>query len=164
MNNTKSLHPSARKVQEFITSRGYSWTVRELSVSTRTAQDAAAALGIAIERIAKSLVFRSRTDNLPVLVIASGGNRVDLEKIKQQTGMILSKGDATFVKQETGFPIGGVPPAGHCRRLATILDQDLKQYPTIWAAAGTSHALFELEPDQLACLTEGTWLDLSESA
>jgi prolyl-tRNA editing enzyme YbaK/EbsC (Cys-tRNA(Pro) deacylase) len=149
-------------VQDFLTEKGFSFEVKELSGSTRTAQEAADSVGCALGQIAKSLVFKDKKSEEPVLVIASGANRVDMKKIARATGIKLTRADGNFVKAKTGFAIGGVPPAGHAAPLRTILDPDLKQYDRIWAAAGTPFALFELRPEDLAPMTGGVWVALAE--
>ncbi|RPJ17654.1 MAG: YbaK/EbsC family protein [Desulfobacteraceae bacterium] len=156
------LSDSAKRVQEFLSAKGFSFEVKELPRSTRTAQEAADSVGCAVAQIAKSLVFREMNTDLPVLVIASGSNRVDLAKIEKETGLKLGKADGAFVKERVGYAIGGVPPAGHNEPLVTILDPDLKKHESIWAAAGTPSALFQLNPADLEPLTNGRWIDLSE--
>ena len=96
------------------------------------------------------------------LVIASGTNRVDIKKIKKSTGLKLERADGKFVKENVGYAIGGIPPVGHKAPLETLLDVDLQQYDTIWAAAGTPFAVFQLKPGDLGPLTGGTWIDLAE--
>jgi prolyl-tRNA editing enzyme YbaK/EbsC (Cys-tRNA(Pro) deacylase) len=156
------LRESARRVQDFLTAKGFPFEVKELSGSTRTAQEAADRVGCQVAQIAKSLVFKEERTDEPILVIASGSNRVDLEKIEKATGLRLGRADGNYVKDKVGFAIGGVPPAGHIRPLRTILDPGLKQYDTIWAAAGTPFAVFQLKPADLEPLTDGSWVDLSE--
>ena len=156
------LRESAKRVQDFLTDRGFAFVVRELPSSTRTAQEAADSVGCSVARIAKSLVFREKQSGRPVLVIASGSNRVDLKKIKRTLGLALGKADGNFVKERVGFAIGGIPPVGHNEPLETLLDEDLKPYDTIWAAAGTPFAVFELKPADLEPLTGGSWIDLAE--
>lgn len=156
------LSNSAKRVQEFISVMGFSFKVKELPGSTRTAQDAADSIGCTVSQIAKSLVFKEKTTDRPILVIASGSNRVDVKKIKKATGLKLGKADGNFVKDKVGYAIGGVPPVAHNIPLETLLDSDLKQYETIWAAAGTPFAVFQLEPSDLEPLTKGKWIDLSE--
>jgi len=156
------LRASANRVQEFLIARGFTVEVKELSTSTRTAQEAADAVGCVVGQIAKSLVFKEKKTGRPILVIASGANRVDLAKIKTATGLKLGRADGNFVKEKVGFAIGGVPPAGHDEPLETLLDPNLKQYDTIWAAAGTPFALFELKTDDLEPMTNGRWIDLAE--
>jgi prolyl-tRNA editing enzyme YbaK/EbsC (Cys-tRNA(Pro) deacylase) len=121
---------------------------REFPAGTRTAADAAAAVGCEVGAICKSLVFRVGDE--PLLVIASGANRVDEERF----GAV--KADAAFVHEQTGFAIGGVPPYGHPRPLRTILDEDLLAYDTVWAAAGTPTAVFPIAPDELVRRTGAT--------
>ena len=134
---TSKLRDSAKRVQDYLLDKGFTFKVKELPGSTRTAQEAADSIGCTVSQIAKSLVFRDKKTNLPVLVIASGSNRVDLKKIERATGLRLGKADGRFVKDSVGYAIGGVPPVGHHTRLKTILDPDLKNYEVIWAAAGS---------------------------
>lgn len=155
------LKDSARRIQDFLTAKGFSFEVRELPGSTRTAQEAADSVGCQVAQIAKSLVFKETQTGEPILVVASGSNRVDLKKIERATGLKLGRADGTYVKDKVGFAIGGVPPAGHNQPLKTILDPDLRQYDTIWAAAGTPFSVFELKPADLDPLTAGSWVDLS---
>lgn len=156
------LRASANRVQEFLSERGFTFEVRELPGSTRTAQEAADSIGCAVAQIAKSLVFREKETDIPVLVIASGSNRVDTAKIEIETGLRLGKADGNYVKERVGFAIGGIPPVGHNEPLVTILDTDLKKYEVIWAAAGTPFAVFQLKPADLEPLTHGRWLEISE--
>ncbi len=136
--------------------------VKELAGSTRTALETADSVGCSVSQIAKSLVFREKGTGLPVLVIASGSNRVDLKKIEKTTGLKPRKADAKYVKERIGFAIGGVPPGGHREPLKTIPDPDLKNHAVIWAAAGTPFAVFQLNPADLESLTDGMWVALSE--
>ena len=155
------LRNSAKRVQDFLASKGFSFEVRELPGSTRTAQEAADSIGCQVAQIAKSLVFKEKTSGRPVLVIASGVNRVDVNKVKHVTGLDLGKADGKFVKDRVGFAIGGVPPVGHSEPLETILDPALKNYETIWAAAGTPFAVFPLKSADLEGLTGGQWVELA---
>jgi len=159
---TSTLRTSAKRVQDFLTDRGFTFEVQELPGSTRTAQEAADSIGCSVSQIAKSLGFREKTTDQAVLVIASGSNRVDVRKIEQATGLKLRKANGAFVRDKTGFAIGGVPPVGHSESLQTILDPDLKQYDVIWAAAGTPFAVFQLKAADLEKLTGGTWVVLAE--
>ena len=156
------LSISAKRVQDFLSVRGFSFEVKELPGSTRTAQEAADSIGCTVSQIAKSLVFREKKANRPILVIASGSNRVDVKKIQKSTGLKLGKADGKFVKDRVGYAIGGVPPVCHNEPLETLLDEDLKKYETIWAAAGTPFAVFRLKPADLEPLTKGKWIDLLE--
>lgn len=159
---TSKLSDSANRVQDFLLKKGFFFEVKELPGSTKTAQEAADSIGCAVAQIAKSLVFREKETNLPVLVIASGSNRVDLAKIEKEMGLKLGKADGNYVKERVGYAIGGIPPVGHNEHLETILDADLKKYNVIWAAAGTPFAVFQLKPTDLEPLTNGRWIELSE--
>jgi prolyl-tRNA editing enzyme YbaK/EbsC (Cys-tRNA(Pro) deacylase) len=149
------LSPSAQKVQDALAGLGLTLQVVELPGSTRTAVEAAQAIGCQVGQIVKSLVFKGKHSERPVLVAASGPNRVDERKIEALISEPLGKADAEFVRQRTGFVIGGVPPVGHSERLETFIDQDLLQYDEIWAAAGTPHAVFRLTPADLVRITGG---------
>ena len=149
------LSPSAAKVQAALEARGFSFEVRELDQSTRTAAEAASAIGCDVAQIAKSILFRGRDSGRPVLVVASGVNRVDEKAVATLLGEKLGKADADFVRRETGFVIGGVPPVGHDRPIATYIDEDILAFDEIWAAAGTPFAVFRLDPRSLAELTGG---------
>jgi prolyl-tRNA editing enzyme YbaK/EbsC (Cys-tRNA(Pro) deacylase) len=149
------LSPSAQKVQRALDAFGVPLQVLELPASTRTVVEAAQAVGCKVEQIAKSLIFRSQRTDRPVLVIASGPNRVDEKKIEALLGEPVGKADADFVRRRTGFAIGGVPPVGHAEPLPTFIDQDLLALDEIWAAAGTPNAVFRLEPADLVKITAG---------
>jgi len=152
---TDTLSSSAQKVQEVLSRQGFPFRVRELPASTRTAREAAVAVGCRVEQIAKSLIFRGTRTDAPILVIASGINRVNESKLADLVGEPVAKPDAEFVRAHTGFSIGGVPPVGHTNPIKTWLDEDLFQWNVIWAAAGTPNAVFELRPDDLQKLTNG---------
>ena len=149
------LSSSARRVQDALDRLGLILKVVELPGSTRTAADAAQAIGCTVAQIAKSLIFRAKESDRPVLVIASGVNRVNEKVIASILGEKIGKADADFVRQRTGFVIGGVPPVGHSEPIETFLDEDLLQYDEIWAAAGTPHAVFRLTPEDLIRATAG---------
>ena len=147
------LSPTARKIQEYLHANGFDLTVVEFPDSTRTAQEAADRVGCEIGQIVKSLVFRGRSSSRPVLVLTSGANRVKEKRISAHLGEKIERADAEFVRETTGFAIGGVPPVGHAQPLTTYLDEDLMGYQTIWAAAGTPNAVFELTPSELLSLS-----------
>ena len=149
------LSPSAQKVQLALNAFGLPLRVVELPASTRSAVEAAQAIGCRVEQIAKSLIFRSSQSGRPVLVIASGPNRVNEKKIGELLGEPIGKADADFVRQRTGFVIGGVPPVGHVEPLDTFIDEDLLKLDEIWAAAGTPNAVFCLKPADLVKITSG---------
>ena len=157
------LKPSAQKVQDALNALGLqNFTVLELPASTRSAAEAAQAVGCQVGQIAKSLVFKTKTSQRPLLVIASGINRVDVKRVGELTGGKIAKADADFVRQQTGFTIGGVPPVGHSQPLDTFIDADLLAYDHIWAAAGTPHAVFQLTPDDLVRITGGQVEDIKQ--
>src|SRR5258708_18380382 len=134
---SKELSGSARKVQEALEMRGFSSHVVELPDSTRTAREAAQAVGCRVEQIVKSLVFKGQNSNKPLLVVASGSNRVNEQRLSELAGEPIEKADADFVRQRTGFVVGGVPPLGHTEQIEIFIYQDLVQYGQVWAAART---------------------------
>lgn len=156
----ESLSTSAQKVQDALEALEVSLKVIELPGSTRTAVEAAQAIGVQVGQIVKSLVFKGKRTQHPILVIASGANRVKEKKIEALINEPLGKADADFVREQTGFAIGGVPPVGHTQPIQTFIDRDLLQYDEIWAAAGTPHAVFRLTPDELIRITTGTLVDI----
>jgi prolyl-tRNA editing enzyme YbaK/EbsC (Cys-tRNA(Pro) deacylase) len=144
--------PSALKVQAALGDRHQ---VLEFEATTRTAADAAAAIGCRVAQIGKSLVFRGAGSNRPVLVVASGVNRVDEAKVATAVGEPIARADADFVREATGFAIGGVPPVGHKDPPIVLIDESLMSFAEIWAAAGTPNAVFRLTPSDLVALTGG---------
>jgi prolyl-tRNA editing enzyme YbaK/EbsC (Cys-tRNA(Pro) deacylase) len=151
----ESLSNSAKKVQRALDAYGLDFLVQELPASTRTAIDAASAIGCEVGQIAKSLIFRFKDSGMPLLVIASGANRVNANLVGAHLGAEIEIADADYVRQATGYSIGGVPPVGHRVPLLTIIDQTLLEYDEIWAAAGTPHAVFRLLPEDLIRITSG---------
>ena len=135
---------------------------RVLPDSARTAPEAAAAVGVDVGAIVKSLVFRCGDD--AVLALVSGSNRADEGRLEAELGAPVSRADADLVRAATGFSIGGVPPLGHPRPLRTLVDEDLLGYEVVWAAAGTPHAVFPIEPAELARLTGGRVVRLAAPA
>jgi len=152
---SSQLSTSVQKVQNALQSLGMTLHVVEMPDSTRTAVEAAQAVGCQLGQIVKSLVFKAKRSERPILVVASGANRVNERAIEALIGEPLGKADADFVRQRTGFVIGGVPPVGHTERLETFIDEDLLQFEEIWAAAGTPNAVFRLSPGDLAKMTGG---------
>ena len=150
------LSTSAQKVQRALKEIGLELEVIELPGSTRTAAEAAQAVGCEIQQIIKSLVFKAKRSERPVLVIASGVNRVDEKRIEALIGEPLGKADADFVRQHTGYAIGGVPPLSHSEPILTFIDEDLLNVESLWAAAGTPHAVFKLSPQELLRICTGT--------
>jgi Cys-tRNA(Pro) deacylase len=149
--------PSALKVQAVL---GPQFQVLEFEVSTRTSQDAAAAIGCKVAEIAKSLIFKS-AQGRAVLVIASGVNRVDEKKVRALLGSKIGRADADFVRDSTGYAIGGVPPVGHATPPIVLIDEDLQRFPVVWAAAGTPNAVFKIAPADLIRLTQGQVADIA---
>jgi prolyl-tRNA editing enzyme YbaK/EbsC (Cys-tRNA(Pro) deacylase) len=135
--------------------------VVELPASTRTAVEAAQAVGCGVGQIVKSLIFKGKDSGRPILILVSGSNRVDLTKAAAEIGEALDKADADFVRQHTGFAIGGVPPVGHTEALDTYIDVDLLQYTEVWAAAGTPNAVFRLVPADLERVTGGRLVQIA---
>lgn len=150
------LEPSAQKVQDALRARGFAHEVIQLATSARTSAEAAAAVGCEVGQIAKSLVFRAKQSGRAVLVIASGANRVDEKKVAALVGEPIGRADPDFVRAETGYAIGGIPPLGHVRALTTLLDEDLLRFERVWAAAGHPHAVFGATPAELVAITGGT--------
>ncbi|MCZ8185564.1 MAG: YbaK/EbsC family protein [Beijerinckiaceae bacterium] len=153
-----ATNPTALRVQAVL---GPDYSVLEFEASTRTAADAAAAVGCTVAQIAKSLVFRAASGGA-VLVVASGPNRVSEAKVAALLGEPIGRADATFVRDVTGFAIGGIPPVGHATPLLTLLDETLGRHAEIWAAAGTPNAVFRLTFDDLVRLTGGRVADIAE--
>jgi prolyl-tRNA editing enzyme YbaK/EbsC (Cys-tRNA(Pro) deacylase) len=143
--------PSALKVQAAL---GPEFQVLEFEASTRTSEDAATAVGCTVAEIAKSLIFKS-AEGRPVLVIASGVNRVDERKVAELIGGKIKRADADFVRDMTGYAIGGVPPVAHATPPVVLIDRDLQRFPAVWAAAGTPNSVFRVTPADLVRLTEG---------
>jgi prolyl-tRNA editing enzyme YbaK/EbsC (Cys-tRNA(Pro) deacylase) len=142
------------RVRAALAAAGSSAEVVELAATARTSADAAAAIGCTVAQIAKSLVFRAASGR-PVLVIASGANRVDEAKVAAALGEAIGKADAAFVREKTGFAIGGVPPIAHDVPPQVFLDEDLAALEPIWAAAGHPHAVFRTSFRELCRLTRG---------
>ncbi len=155
------MHPSAQRVAEALQALGVEARVIEFPRSTRTALEAAAAIGTTAEQIVKTLVFLA--DGRPALALVSGAKRLDLEKARRalRAGQV-ARADADAVRAATGYAIGGVPPVGLVQPLPVLLDRDLLQYDVVYAAAGTPHAVFAIAPDRLREITAAVVLDLAE--
>lgn len=150
-----TLSPSAARVQALLDGIGLGHRVVEHEGSTRTSEDAAAAVGCEVAQIAKSLIFRTKETGRPVLVVASGANRVDEKAVGRLIGEKIERADPEFVRESTGFAIGGVSPIGHAVPPLVLIDDDLMRLETIWAAAGTPNAVFRLTPADLVSMTGG---------
>ena len=154
MNQT--LAKSAQSVQDALVNKGLECKVIQLLESARTAQDAASTIGCDVAQIVKSLIFRTRQTHQPVLILASGANRVNEKVIESHVGEKIAKADADFVREVTGFAIGGIPPVGHKHPIDLIfIDEDLLKHDSVWAAAGTANAVFNMTSKDLLEMTKG---------
>lgn len=150
------LSKNANIVQKYLIAKGVDCKVVELSESTRTSIEAAKTIGCEVDQIVKSLMFKTKDTNRPVLVLASGSNRVNERIIAKHISEAIVKADADFTRDVTGFAIGGIPPVAHKQPIDLVfIDQDLLNYPVIWAAAGTPFAVFSLQSKELQALTNG---------
>lgn len=149
------LTESAQLFKDRLEEQGFTAEVVELPDDARTAQAAADALGCEVAEIAKSIIFKLEESGEPLLVVASGSNRINEKKLGALLNDKLGKADAAFVREWTGYAIGGVPPMAHKEKLRTFIDEDLFQYKAIWAAAGHPKAVFKLTADQLVQMTQG---------
>ena len=159
------MHPTARKVAEAATALDLSITIKEFDAGTRTAEDAAKAIGCTVAQIVKSLLFV--VDGRPTMALVSGANRLDEKKLAgacEVSRKKVKRSDAETAREATGFAIGGVPPFGHTRQLSTYIDQDLMQFDLIWAAAGTPNAVFSIRPQDLVRVTAGTVVHLKKDS
>jgi len=154
------LPPSAQKVQDAALALGLAIAVRKMAMPTRTAEEAAAACGVTVGQIVKSLVFMGATSGKPYLLLVSGTNRVNEKGVARHLGEKLKRPNADAVRALTGFAIGGIPPFGHASALATYMDRDLLAYDVIWAAAGTPNAVFRTEPAKLRDATGAVVIDV----
>lgn len=155
------MHPASQKVLDAARRLGIQIDIRQFDQSTRTAQEAADAIGVSLGQIVKSLVFLA--DGQPILVLASGPNRTDTTKLARQAGADeVQRASADEVQAATGFVIGGVPPIGHSRPLPIYFDRDLLQYDIVWAAAGTPNTVFAIEPRRLAQASGAVIAELKE--
>lgn len=150
-----ALHERVARFQQKLHDLGYDKEVKQLPQSTRTAKEAAEAIGCDVAQIAKSIIFRVKETDDPLLVVASGKNRIDEAIVTTHIGKEIGNADADFVRSRTGYAIGGVPPVGHVQKITTLIDEDLFQYETIWAAAGHPMAVFPLTADDLVKMTGG---------
>ena len=150
-----------RRVAAALAAQGHPHAPQWLDVPARTCAEAADALGVQVGQIAKSVVFRRRDDGVAVLVVASGDRRVDEAKVAQQVGPV-GRADASFVKQQTGFSIGGVSPLAHAQPPVVLVDRELFRFAQVWAAAGHPNGVFCASPDALLRLTGGPAADVVE--
>lgn len=158
----QNLSSSARRVQQALDKLGLICNVIEMPDSTRTAPEAAASVGCSVGQIVKSLIFRASVSNKPVLVLASGSNRVDEKLISANLEEAIVRANPDFVRACTGFAIGGIPPLGHLVQPITFIDKDLLDYDLVWAAAGTPHAVFSVDPNELERMTGGKVISITK--
>ena len=150
-----TLSSSAQRIQDELIKLGYDYTVIEAEESTRTAEEAAARVGCEVGQIVKSLIFQGKSSGKAILILTSGANRVDVKRIKSYANEKIGRADPEFVRECTGFAIGGIPPLGHVRSIETYLDEDLLRYEEIWAAGGTPKAVFKMQASDLSRMTGG---------
>lgn len=155
-----ATHPTALRIQQLLAEAHINSKVVEFEQPTRTSAEAAEAIGCTVAEIAKSVVFRTKASSQAVVVVASGDNRVCEEKVAKLVGEELGRANAEFVRESTGFVIGGVSPFGHANPVRVFLDADLQQFQTIWASAGTPYSVVPLTPAELSRLTGATWSDI----
>jgi prolyl-tRNA editing enzyme YbaK/EbsC (Cys-tRNA(Pro) deacylase) len=155
-------HPTALRTAQLLHDAGVDARIVEFEQPTRTSAEAAVAIGCSVAEIAKSIVFRGANSGRAVVVVASGDNRVSEAKVAASVGEPLLRADAEFVRTATGFAIGGVAPIGHAQPVLLLLDEDLRRFAIVWAAAGTPYSVFPLRPDQLRALTGAEWSDVRE--
>jgi prolyl-tRNA editing enzyme YbaK/EbsC (Cys-tRNA(Pro) deacylase) len=148
-----ALPRAARRVAEALIGRGHAGEIRVLDASARSAAEAAAALGVGQQQIVKSLVFRGRRSRQPILALVGGTSRVDTQLLEDHVGEPVERPDADWVREQTGFAIGGVPPLAHAATLRTVADAGLVDLAQLWAAAGTPHTVFPMRGDELVRLT-----------
>ena len=158
------LKKSAQNVQNFCDTQGINCFVKELSESTKTSEMAANTIGCSISQIIKSLVFKTKITQKPILILASGSNRVDEKAIKKHMGENIKKADADFIREITGYAIGGIPPFAHKNKIENVfIDEDLLHFESAWAAAGTPNAVFKLQTKDLEKLTGGQFVSVKKT-
>jgi prolyl-tRNA editing enzyme YbaK/EbsC (Cys-tRNA(Pro) deacylase) len=156
----KPLSASAQRVQHALDAAQVATKIVEYDAPARTSAEAAVVLGCSVAQIAKSLVFK-RASGSPILVIASGANRVDEKKVSALVGEPIGRADAAFVRECTGYAIGGIPPLGHIRALDALIDRELLRFDVVYAAGGTPHAMFPLSPAELVRVASGRVADVA---
>ena len=156
------LRKSAQKVQNSLAKLGNAYEVIEAAESTRTAEEAAARVGCSVGQIVKSLVFKGKKSGKAILILTSGANRVDVKRIVAYTEEKIGRADPDFVRERTGFAIGGIPPLGHLHPIETYVDEDLLNFEEIWAAAGTPKAVFKMRASELEKMTGGKIIQVKQ--
>jgi prolyl-tRNA editing enzyme YbaK/EbsC (Cys-tRNA(Pro) deacylase) len=164
VSEAETLPRGARRVRTALLDLGLPGDIHRLADSTRTAPEAAAAVGCELGAIVKSLVMRGVRTRAPVLALVSGDNRADVALIEAAVDEPVDRPDADYVREVTGYAIGGIPPIGHPHLLRTVMDEDLLRFETVWAAAGHPHAVFPIAPAALAEAAGARVLRLAEAA
>lgn len=147
------MSKSLKRVRDALETAGIDADIREMTQGTRTAEDAARAVGCDVDQIAKSIIFRGEQTGHVVLFLTAGGNRVDADKATAIAGQPLGKADADLIRAETGFAIGGVAPVGHLTQVQAWIDPRLSEFTEVWAAAGTPRHVFAISPADLIRVT-----------
>lgn len=147
--------------QNFLDQFKLSFEIKKLPVSTKTAKQASEAIGCPLAQIAKSIIFKTRKTQEPILVIASGINHINEEKIAEKINQPIEIAEASFVLEKTGYVIGGVPPFGHLQKIKTFIDKDLIKWPKVWVAAGSPQAVFEISTKELIKISEGEIIEIN---
>lgn len=158
------LSKSAQKVQNALTKLGYAYEVIEATESTRTAEEAANRVGCTVGQIVKSLIFKGKKSGKAILILTSGANRVDVKRIAIYAEEKIGRADPDFVRERTGFAIGGIPPLGHTHPIETYVDEDLLSFDKIWAAAGTPKAVFKMPASELEKMTGGKIIQVKQES
>jgi prolyl-tRNA editing enzyme YbaK/EbsC (Cys-tRNA(Pro) deacylase) len=162
MTDSAELPSAVRRVAAALRAAGIEPAILQTPASTRTAEQAAAVIGVDVGQIVKSMVLRAVETDRAVLVLTSGSNRVDVDAVAREIGEPVKRADADFVRQRTGYAIGGVPPLGHATESVVLADRDLLAFDVVWAAAGTPHAVFPAEPGPLVAACGARVADLAE--
>ncbi len=157
-----ALNSTAQEFQDYLIDQGLDIQVVEFKESTKTAQEAADVMGCRVEQIVKSIIFRGAQSNRGILVITSGKNRVSESKVAALAGEAPAKANAAFVREVTGYAIGGVPPFRHAQTLLVFIDEELMRQQTVWAAAGTPNSMFPMTPAILERLSGGQVADIKQ--
>lgn len=157
-----SILTSQQRVEAALAAAGIAIEIKTFPAGTRTAADAAAAIGCSVAEIAKSIVLRAVESDRVVVVVTSGSNRVDERKVAGLLGQTVVRADADFVRGKTGFAIGGVAPVGHLEAPLVLMDRDLQQYEQVWAAGGTGDSVFRITPGELQTLTQAPLADIKQ--
>ncbi|MGL4231864.1 MAG: YbaK/EbsC family protein [Casimicrobium sp.] len=161
---TSALSPTAQRVQETLESLGSNATIREHPEACRTSAEAAVVLGCSVAQIAKSVIFRGETSGQSILVVASGANRVDVQKVEALAGEKPGKANPDFVREHTGFVIGGVSPIAHVKPGKVFFDKDLLQFDAVYPAGGTPQAMFRIEPNELLRISGAVLADVKQDS